>query len=191
MPPIDVHPHTFPRRWLEVLRATASRPLARAAVVALLCAGCAGPAGLVDPGAGSTIPPGAQVVHVTVTESAVSLAPAIVRPGPVYLILEASSTGSVMLIGGAGPNAPANAPLAAGAIERLGRGDVEGTSMTGLDAGGCGPAQDQAGRGRLGPCGNVGRFELVEGTYALTGEAPESRPSSAGALPIGILTVTP
>ena len=162
------------------------------AAVLLLGAGCGDvPARLMDPGAGSTIPPGAQVVRVAITDEHVALAPPAVRAGQVYLVLEASPAGGAVLIGGAAPGEPDGAPLPAGAVERLRRGDAEGTSMTGFDSGGCSPEQDVAGVGRLGPCGNVAVFTLRPGQYAILAGAPETNATRPKPLPIGVLTVTP
>lgn len=168
---------------------------ARLAVVssaALLALGCAGPTPeLLDPGAGSTVPPGAQVVHVAITDRHVALSPAIVRGGAVYLVLDASPTKGAVLVGGAAPGEPDGAPLRSGALERLASGNVDGTSITGFDAGGCSPDQDAAGKDRLGPCGNVAMVVVRAGQYAILAEAPEANATRPTPLPMGVLTVTP
>ena len=173
------------------MRPTLVTRTALGASAAFLALGCAGPTPeLLDPGAGSTIPPGAQVVHVAITERHVALSPAIVHAGPVYLVLDASPTKSAVLIGGAAPGQPDGAPLPPGALERLAGGDVGGTSATGFDAGGCSPQQDAAGKDRLGPCGNVSLTAVRAGQYAILADAPETNATRSTPLPVGVLTVT-
>jgi len=174
-----------------VRRASLTQRVALAAV-SLLHAGCGAlPGELVDPDAGSPIPPGAQVVHVAITDGHVAISPAVVRSGPVYLVLDASPTGAGMLIGGAGPGVPDGAPMPAGALDRLARGDLQGTSTTSVGASGCSPDQRAAAQGRLGPCGNVAVFEMRAGQYAILADAPETNAARPSPLPMGVLTVTP
>ena len=51
------------------------------------------------------IPPGAQVVHVTVTDDAVELEPASVQAGDVYLVLEGPNAGYAF-VSRSGPGCP-------------------------------------------------------------------------------------
>jgi hypothetical protein len=161
-------------------------------VVSFLHASCGGlPGELVDPGAGSTIPPGSQVVHVAIDDGHVAISPDMVRSGSVYLVLDASPTGTAMLIGGAGPAVPDGGALPAGALDRLVRGDLQGTSTTSFGASGCSRDQRTAAQGRLGPCGNVSVFDMRAGQYAILGDAPETNATRRSPLPMGVLTVTP
>ena len=176
----------------DVRRPNLTSRVALATAAAFLHVGCGGiPSDLLDPGAGSTIPPGAQVVHVAMTDGRVALSPAVVRSGPVYLVLNASATGTAVLIGGAGPGVPDGGALTAGALDRLVRGDLQGTSTTSFGASGCSADQRAAAEGRLGPCGTVSVFELRAGQYAILADAPETNATRPSPLPIGVLTVTP
>lgn len=139
----------------------------------------------------TSIPAGAQVVHVAVSESFVRLDPATVRAGDVYLELDEPEDGSIVLVerqetAGASPG-----PLHDDDLARLARGDTEGFSMTGLDAGGCSAEQDAEDRGKLGPCGNVLNVVLAVGTYAIVGGMPEGDPSIGRLPPLAVLEVVP
>jgi hypothetical protein len=136
------------------------------------------------------VPAGAQVVHVTITESLVALAPDTVRAGDVYLALDAPLSGSFAFVAGQDSATATPGPLSDEAIERLRRGDTFHTMIDGLDAGGCSPAQDAEARGKMGLCGNVMKLILGPGRYAIVGGSPEAGPG--GELPpMGILTVVP
>jgi hypothetical protein len=117
------------------------------------------------------IPAGAQQVHVVITESSVRLAPSTVRAGDVYLVLDAPPDGSLFFFSRGG--SPVLSPLTQSDLDRLAGGNTQGTEMTGLDAGGCSPAQNAEDRGRLGPCGNVLKVVLEPGRYAVTAEPLE------------------
>ena len=152
---------------------------------ALAIAGC----GLLD--RGQPIPAGAQQVHVTIVDGTVRLAPDTVRAGPTYLVVDDPPDGGFAFVSGTGSGGTAEAPLAPGAVERLERGDTEGTSISGFSAGGCDAAQNAADRGKTGPCGNVMMVALGPGTYALAAEPLEIRDEGAPPVPITVLTVTP
>jgi hypothetical protein len=137
------------------------------------------------------VPAGAQVVHVTITDSSVALEPDTVRAGDVYLALDAPPSGSFTFVAGQDSATATPGPLSDEAIERLRRGDTFHTMIDGLDAGGCGPAQDAEARGEMGYCGNVMKFVVSPGRYAIVGGAPESDPPGGALPPMAILTVLP
>jgi hypothetical protein len=153
------------------------RPMLHPAVVVRLCLMATV---LVGCGSGSTpIPAGAQEVHVVITESEVRLDPATVRAGDVYLVLDAPADGSIVFVEQQLTATETPGPLSDEALERLAGGDTEGTAIGGIDAGGCDPAQNAAARGHTGPCGNAMHLVLVEGKYAILGDAPELQPQMA------------
>jgi hypothetical protein len=159
--------------------------LARFGVACLLAGaivGCESP---------TPIPAGAQVVHVTMTESSVVLEPHTVRAGDVYLMLDSPPSGSLTFVTGQDSATATPGPLSDEAIERLRRGDTFHTMIDGLDAGGCSRAQDAEARGKMGHCGNVMKFALGPGRYAVVGGAPEGDPPGGALPPIAILTVLP
>lgn len=149
------------------------------------------------------IPPGAQVVHVVITESEVRLSPATVRAGDVYLVLDQPLVGSFMWVQRKRAADEAEGPLDDDDLERISHGDPEGTSMGGLNSGGCAADQDAASRGQMGPCGNVMMATVATGKYAVLGPGwteQETEPSvdptadPAGFVPppfMGVLTVIP
>lgn len=149
-------------------------------VAATVLAGCA---------TTTSIPPGAQQVHIEVTSSEVRLDPSTVRAGDTYLVLDAPLDGSITFVerqrAGETPG-----PLTEGDLARLAQGDTGGTMIGGLDAGGCDAAQDAAARGQLGYCGNVMKVVLAPGKYLIAGDVPEADP--AGNLPpMAVLEVLP
>src|SRR5439155_26894850 len=119
-------------------------------------------------------PSGAQQVHAVVPRTAVQLRPARVRAGDIYLVLDAPAEGSLAFVSRSGPESPILSPLASGDLERLARGDTEAMLISGLDAGGCSPAQNAEDRGQQGPCGNVMKFQVREGAYAIVGGSPDA-----------------
>lgn len=133
------------------------------------------------------IPDGAQVVHVVVSEAEVTLTPDTVPAGDVYLVLDAPLEGAFRFVerqrAGETPG-----PLSDDDLDRLGRGDTEGTATGGLTTGGCDAGQNAEDRGKVGPCGNVMVVVLREGRYAIVGDAAEGDPE--GRLPpLAVLTV--
>ncbi len=147
----------------------------------LVLAGCA---------RSTPIPAGGQEVHVTITDTEVRLAPATVRAGDVYIVLDAPPEGSFAFVERARAGETPG-PLTDGDLARLARGDTEGTSIGGLDAGGCAPDQRAEDRGRMGPCGNVMQVRVAPGKYALVGGSPEGDPATGERPAIGVLTVVP
>lgn len=173
------------------------RSVRRSGIVAALLlaaaassSGC-GATGLLDQDRGQPIPDGAQQVHVTIDRAQIRLVPDTVAAGDVYLVLDSPADGHVAFVGGAGPGLPPDAPLAPGSLDRLAHGVTEGTAISGLDAGGCSDAQNEADRGKTGPCGNVMLVHVLAGEYALLPDMPEANAEAPGSVPIAVLTVTP
>ena len=136
----------------------------------------------------TTVPAGAQVVHVVATEQSITLTPNSVRAGDVYLMLDGPST-SILFVQAQTSAEATPGPLDDESLERLRQGDTFHTAVGGMEAGGCSPAQDAENRGRMGPCGNVMQVVLSPGNYAVvTGEL-----EAGGATPprIAVLTVVP
>jgi hypothetical protein len=130
------------------------------ALVTILVVGC---------GRGQTpIPAGAQVVHVVATESVVRLEPATVHAGDVYLVLDEPVDGSFAFVDRKRSEAETAGPLDDADLERLARGDTEGTSIGSFSIG-CDAAQRAEDRGQMGYCGNVWKVSLVAGKYAILG----------------------
>ncbi len=147
---------------------------------------------LVGCGRGQTpIPPGAQVVHIAVTQSEVRLDPGTVRAGDVYLVLDAPLDGSIVFVQRKRTAAETPGPLSDDDLARLAHGDTEGTSIGGMDAGGCDAAQNAEDRGQMGPCGNVLKVVLLGGKYAILGDMPGSNPPGRPLPSIAVLEVLP
>jgi hypothetical protein len=137
-----------------------------AVIVSLLSAVVAG----CGPG-DAIIPPGAQVVHLVATESEVRLGSAAVHAGDVFIELdEPVDGGSFSFVERKTSAAETPGPLTENDLERLAHGDTEGTSLSAYGPS-CGGPQGAA-RGHLvqpGICGNVWKFLLVPGKYAVLG----------------------
>jgi hypothetical protein len=147
-----------------------------AAVVAMLFA-------LVACEGNQPIPSGAQQVHVTASESDVTLHPATVAAGDVYLVLGGEAVSFVERK--TGPDATPE-PLSDEQLAEIRRGNVQDTSTSGLEANNCDADQNAAAQGQLGPCGNVMLVTVRPGKYLVVVGGPEE----VGA-PSAILTVTP
>ncbi len=121
----------------------------------------------------STVPPGAQLVHLVATQSEVRLDAASVRAGDVYLQLdEPPDGGSFTFVERKSTEDETPGPMTDNDLERLAHGDTRGTSSSAYGPS-CGGPQG-ADRGHLvapGVCGNVWKFVLVEGKYAILGPA--------------------
>jgi hypothetical protein len=139
----------------------------------------------------TAIPPGAQQVHVAITDAEVRLEPASVHAGDVYLVIDEPPEGSLTFVWHSASASATIAPLSDADIDRLERGDVQFTGASGLSAGGCDPSQRREDRGRMGPCGNVMKVVLPAGKYAVVGGSPEDRSPDGSGPPIGILEVGP
>ena len=149
-------------------------PVAGMAATFLALAACTGNA---------PIPSGAQQVHVTVTDSGVELQPDSVSAGDVYLVLDDGSISFVERKAGAYGTSE---PLSEEQIAQVGDGNLQDTSISGLEANTCDPEQNAAARGMTGPCGNVMLVTVQPGSYLIVAGAPEE-----GGAPSAILTVTP
>jgi hypothetical protein len=99
----------------------------------------------------TSIPSGAQQVHVVATTTNVSVDPASVHAGDVYLVLDVVNAGVDLI--GTQPRADASpGPLSAADLGRLARGDTQGFSMENLS---------------VNCCGKVVKKVLVPGRYAI------------------------
>jgi hypothetical protein len=140
-----------------------------AAVVGLLCvvAGC---------GRGQApVPVGAQLVHVSVVGSEVRLDPATAAAGDIFVVLDTPGSS----VGFAQRQRTADAtpgPLTDEDLDRLARGDTEGTAIEVFDDHGCSTEQRAEDRGRMGPCGNVFQIVLAPGKYAFFTGNLEGKP---------------
>ena len=129
------------------------------------------------------IPSGAQQVQVTVTDSGVVLQPESVPAGDVYLVLDDGSISFVERKAGAYGTSE---PLSEEQIAQIGDGNLQDTSVSGLEANNCDSEQNAAARGMTGPCGNVMLVRVQPGSYLIVAGAPEE-----GGAPSAVLTVTP
>lgn len=164
------------------------RPIGTTTRLLLVCLLAASLAGC---GRGQTpIPPGAQQVHVQVIGSEVRLDPATVPAGDVYVVLDTprSSVGFAQrqTTAGATPG-----PLRDEDLERLARGDTEGTAIGGFDLLGCSEEQRAEDRGQMGPCGNIFKVVLTPGKYAFFSGNLDGGASGDGPRSIAILEVAP
>lgn len=107
-----------------------------------------------------SVPPGAQEVHVGVSGDKVTLEPATVRAGDVYLVLDDPGT-NVVLVQAMAAAEETPGPLSDDDLERVSAGDTFHTNITGGFANGA-------------PYGNVSRLVLAAGKHAFLADAPES-----------------
>jgi hypothetical protein len=132
------------------------------ALVVAVLAGC---------GQSQSVPSGAQLVHLVATASEVHLSPATVHAGDVYLELDdPADGGSFVFVVGAATAAATPGPLTDTALEQLAHGDTQGTGQSSEGPSCSGP--QGADRGHLaqpGVCGDVFKFVLVPGKYAILG----------------------
>jgi len=91
---------------------------------------------------GTSVPSGAQVVHVAVTASGISADVATVRAGDVYLVVAEGPVQEFELVSG---------PFTNPGLARFAQGDPEGTTSESIG----------------GPIGSVFKVVLREGKYAL------------------------
>lgn len=139
----------------------------------------------------ATVPPGAQVVHVGAIAETISLVPAQVTAGTIYLALD-PSTDSVFVFLASRAAGDVPGPLTQDDVARLARGDTQGTAMDAFSLLGCDEARRSAERGRLavpGGCGNVFTIDVGPGLVAFMVESPDSLASGTKA-PIAVLTVS-
>jgi hypothetical protein len=119
----------------------------------------------------ATVPAGAQLVHLVATVSKVRLSPASVHAGDVFLQLDDPLDGGAFtFVERKSTAGETPGPLTDTDLERLAHGDTQGTSQSAYGPS-CGGSQG-ADRGHLaqpGVCGNVWKFVLVAGKYAILG----------------------
>ena len=118
----------------------------------------------------ATVPPGAQLVHLVATRSEVRLDLASVHAGDVFLQLDEPLDGGSFTFVEKSTGAANPGPLTDNDLERLAHGDTRGTSMSAYGPSCSGPSG--ADRGHLaqeGVCGDVWKFVLVPGKYAILG----------------------
>jgi hypothetical protein len=119
----------------------------------------------------ATVPPGAQLVHLVATESEVRIAAASIHAGEVFIELdEPLDGGSFTFVERKRTAEEAPGPLTDNDLERLAHGDTQGTASSAYGPS-CGGPQG-ADRGHLvqpGVCGNVWKFVLAAGKYAILG----------------------
>jgi len=142
-------------------------------------------------GRATPIPADAQRVHVVITGSAVTLEPSVVRAGDVYLVLEEPQDGSFSFVERQTAAGETPGPLTEHDLERLALGDTQGMSIGGSDAGGCDAAQNAEDRGQMGPCGNVMRFVVGPGLYAVVSGDLDVDPTTGEPPRIAVLEVIP
>jgi hypothetical protein len=121
-------------------------------------------------GSAPRIPADAQTVHILVTSSEVRLDPAVVQAGEVYFVVEAPAqehADFAFVNAGYGSQGGPPLPLSDDAVDRLARGDYQGTS---LEFGWAGYA----------------KFTLLEGNYAFMtgGGEPGTPPQSLTVLEV-------
>jgi hypothetical protein len=131
-----------------------------------VASGCAG--GL------TPIPSGAQQVHIADTDTSLDLQPATVRAGDVYVVLDGPRQSVVFVTQKRAAEATPG-PMSDQDLDRLSRGDTEGTSIEGISVG-CSAEQRAAARGQVGYCGNVYRLRLAPGKYAFLVDSPDGDP---------------
>ena len=117
------------------------------------------------------IPSGAQQVQVTVTDSGVVLQPESVPAGDVYLVLDDGSISFVERKAGAYGTSE---PLSEEQIAQIGDGNLQDTSVSGLEANNCDSEQNAAARGMTGP---VWQRDAGEGA---AGQLPDRRGRAGG-----------
>jgi hypothetical protein len=136
------------------------------------------------------VPSGAQQVHMADTDASMSLQPATVRAGDVYVVLDGPRQ-SVVLVSQKRTAEATPGPMSDDDLARLRWGDTEGTSTESLSVT-CSAEQRAAARGQVGECGNVYRFTLAPGKYAFLPAPPDGRPSGPQSVgPLAILEVSP
>ena len=136
------------------------------------------------------IPSGAQQVHIADTDASLRLLPATVQAGDVYVVLDGPRQ-SVVFVAQKRTADATPGPMSDDDLDRLERGDTEGTSIEGISVA-CSTEQRVAARGQVGYCGNVYRFTLAPGKYAFLVDPPDGdppQPVPAGSM--AILEVTP
>lgn len=155
----------------------------RVLVTAALIAGCAGrPL--------TSVPPGAQAVHVIVTGSELRLVPMTVHAGDVYVVMDTpgSSVGFVQQQRDPSPATPG--PMTDADIARLERGDTQFTNIGGFHHPGC-PADQPHGPLLDDHCGHIFIVSVRPGKYAFYAGELEGLATDPGAASIAVLDVVP
>lgn len=141
-------------------------------VLAAIAGGCEGH---------TSIPNGAQQIHVTVVGGAVRLSPATARAGDIYLVMGTPGTDVVLVQKKTTADGPLE-PLTDADLDRIAHGDTQFTAITGGFANG-------------EPHGYVTKIVLTPGRYALLIDSPEVlAPQLGGVIPadsIAILEIQP
>jgi hypothetical protein len=138
----------------------------------------------------TSVPPGAQAVHVIVTGPDVRLEPATVRAGDVYIVMDTPGSGVGFVQQQRDPSPATPGPLTDDDLARLGRGDTQGTSIGGFEHPDC-PADQPEGPFLDDHCGHIFVVPLMPGKYAFyTGEL-ESLATDPNAASIAVLEVVP
>lgn len=143
--------------------------------VLLILAACTGNA---------PIPSGAQQVHIYLDDGTLVLQPGAVAAGDVYLVLEDEA--AISFIERKAGIYASPEPLTNEQIHQIEGGNLQDTSISGLESNTCDPQQRAAARGMTGPCGNVMRVTVQSGMYLIVTGAPEDP-----GRPTVVLSVTP
>ena len=131
------------------------------------------------------IPPGAEVVHVSLTDDSVRLAPATVRAGDVYFVIDGPGTGFSLVRRLVAPDADPTG-MTREEIDQVARGDYQSTMLEGF-AVSCAPDAWTPERQWQG-CRANSMVTLTEGLYAILGGEGEE----PGVPPVmDVLEVTP
>jgi hypothetical protein len=107
--------------------------------------------GLIGCEGSTSIPSGAQEVHVLATTTSVRVDPASVHAGDVYLVLDVPNAGVDLIESVAGANASPG-PINTADLARLAQGDTQGLAMENLS---------------VSCCGKVFKKTLVVGRYGI------------------------
>ena len=116
------------------------------------------------------IPSGAQRVNIYHDRGTLLLEPGGVHPGDVYLVLD---EGSISFVEHKEGPYGSPGPLESGQLTQIGQGNLQDTSISGLDAGTCDADQRASAREMTGPCGNVMLVHVQPGVYLIVDGAPE------------------
>ena len=117
------------------------------------------------------IPSGAQQVHIYLDEGTLVLQPGVVRAGDVYLVLEDQAAISLIERRAGVYGSPE--ALSWEQIHQIEGGNLQDTSVSGLESTTCDSQQRAAARGMTGPCGNVMRVTVQSGMYLIVAGPPE------------------
>jgi hypothetical protein len=139
----------------------------------------------------TTVPSGAQVVHVVVRPASVTLDPPTAHAGDLYLVLDDPPDGPLTFVATADTATVTPGPLTDDDVRQILAGNAFHTAVVAFGAGGCSPDQDAAARGKAGPCGNAFKVTVAPGAYLIAGGSPERDPTTGRVPPMAELRVTP